>query len=196
MEEWNDGFKNKKSLNTHGALAPHMRSISLDPLFQHSIIPITQGLFPFFTADGLREVFRTILRLFSALAVNELEIASVDKDAGTLPHDEYRVSPVDGIGKQSHSPGQTKIPEVDGNYAAAVALAVNPLNQKAHCKSGLTYKSYDQPNVVSSQDFLPPRSQEFCFAVATTSLQIDLRDQPKGGPKRHNWCVHACVVGD
>ena len=32
-----------------------------------------------------------------ALAINEMEIAGVDKNSGALAHDEHRISPVHGI---------------------------------------------------------------------------------------------------
>ena len=32
-----------------------------------------------------------------AFAINEMEIAGIDKNPGTLPHDENRISPVNGI---------------------------------------------------------------------------------------------------
>jgi hypothetical protein len=35
--------------------------------------------------------------LLPALAIDEMEIAGIDKNPGTLAHDEHRISPVNGI---------------------------------------------------------------------------------------------------
>ena len=104
----------------------------------------------------------------SSLPVNEMEISGIDKNPGALSHYKYWISPVNGITEQNDSAGEAQVPEGDGNQATAVPLAVNPLNEKAHAKRCLPYKTYGQPKVISAQSFLPPPPRQSCPAFVAT----------------------------
>ena len=132
--------------------------------------------------------------LFLALAINEMEIAGIDKNPGALPYNEHRISPVYSIAEQNDSTGQAQIPKGNGNQATAILFTVNPLNKKSRAKCCLPYKAYDQPKGINFQSFLPPRLQLFCSAFAARLHPIGLTTPPRDDPKYRNDFVRAFEV--
>ena len=81
------------------------------------------------------------------LAPDQLNIANIDEGAEALAQDENKVLFVNGIGQHDQPAPEAKIPEDFGDDALLDALAVNPLNDKAHHKKALTEKTYGDPEV-------------------------------------------------
>src|SRR5262249_218493 len=92
-----------------------------------------RGLLPSMASLGVGEA--------ASLAPNEIEVPRVDKDAGRFPKDEYRIEPVETIGKQGQSPTYAEQPERDGNDAPSAPLRGDPLDQEAHGEERLSHKA-------------------------------------------------------
>ena len=103
-----------------------------------------------------------------ALPVDQMEVATIDENAGALTQNKYRITPVHCITEQNDSTSEAQIPESNWDQATTVLFAVKPLNQKTRAKCCLTDKTYDQPKGINFQSFLPPQSQRPYSAVAAT----------------------------
>ena len=68
-----------------------------------------------------------------SLTINKQQhhIAQIDKEPGPLPKNKHRVSAMDGIDQQGHTPGQAEKPEGHRHHAAFRPLTGDPLHQKA-----------------------------------------------------------------
>lgn len=86
-----------------------------------------------------------------SLAPDQLEIPQIDEQATGLTRDKDGIKAVDGVAKQGGPAQDAEIPKSNGNDAAALFLALQPLHEKSHGKEGLTRKSHDQPNFIRAQ---------------------------------------------
>jgi len=76
------------------------------------------------------------------LGEDKIEVATVYEQTGCLPHNEHRIPPMNGIGQERSAPEDAEIPKGQGNNTFLHVLALEPLDQEAHGKEGLTGKAY------------------------------------------------------
>jgi hypothetical protein len=76
------------------------------------------------------------------MARDQIEVAQINEYARRLADDKYRVFTVKRVSKESYPSCQAEIPESFWNHTAPDALALNPLDDKAHGKERLPGKSH------------------------------------------------------
>ncbi|GAB6112326.1 hypothetical protein JCM14713_20840 [Desulfomicrobium salsuginis] len=68
-------------------------------------------------------------------------IAEVDDETRGLSNDEDNIPTENRVNEEEQTAKQAEIPEIDGNYAAALFFRDNPLPEEAHEKKGLSDKT-------------------------------------------------------
>src|SRR5437762_8263626 len=94
-------------------------------------------------------------------ATNQQQVAGVHEQSERLACDEDRVSAMDRVSKECHSACQTKIPEGDRDDTAPLALALDPLPEKAHHEQELSQEANSDPHHVSRAERVQVRSCGF-----------------------------------
>ena len=97
-------------------------------------------------AESAQQRTPSRLMLF-ALPEDQIEIARIDEDTGSLAQYKNGILAMDGINQKRESTGQAEVPESDGNGAFLFAFAFNPLNEKPHGKQRLSGEANDQPYI-------------------------------------------------
>src|SRR5215813_660755 len=81
----------------------------------------------------------------ASLAVDELEIAQIYEETGPLAEDKNGIFTVYCVGEKGRAARHAEKPERNRNDASSLALAAQPLYEKARGEQGLAQKSYSQP---------------------------------------------------
>ena len=76
---------------------------------------------------------------------NHLDVADIDNRAEALAKDKHNVFLMDGIGQDNEAARQTEIPENFRHDALLGALAINPLENKAHHEKRLAEEADKNP---------------------------------------------------
>src|SRR5437016_6112813 len=79
-------------------------------------------------------------------AENKIQIPAVHKKPARLAKDEHRIPLVDGIGEQHDATAEAAIPEGERNDAAALHLALEPLDDKAGGEQRLAREADRKPD--------------------------------------------------
>src|SRR5262249_6673577 len=97
------------------------------------------------------------------LSPDQIEVATVHEQPGSLADDEDRVQPINRVGQEGEAARDREEPECDGNHALALPLGGDPLHQEAHREADLPEKAHRQPEVLVAHDRSFPRSR--CVVV-------------------------------
>jgi len=80
--------------------------------------------------------------------VNQIEIPEVYEETAPLPENEHGVLFQYGIDEKQPAAADAEIPKGEGNYAFALSLARNPLDQKSAEKQSLAAEPQNEQIIV------------------------------------------------